>query len=164
MKLDENINNRLRKRGGKKEWISRHIRLAPDNIEALDDICHKERWYIENVLDWLVEGFIQDYRQLWPVNGMMQTQLPAFAPNSKKEKETEGKPKEEKPKKTKRETSELKEARDIWHGARTKLKQGEDVSNEIEQLENLYKIVEKKEDEDAMLNIGIWVNIARKRK
>lgn len=164
--MDENINSRLRKRGGKKEWVSRHIRLSQDNIEALEEICYKEKWYMENVINWLAEGLIHDYRQLWPVNGMMQTQLPAFVPNAKKESEAkEEKPREEKAKKrSKKETSELKEARDIWHGVRTKLRQGEDVSNETEQLEQLYKVVEGKEDEDAMSHIGIWVNIARKRK
>lgn len=168
MELDENINNRLRRRGGKKEWVNRHIRLSPDNIEALEDLCHKERWYMENVLDWLVEGLIHDYRQMWPVDGMMQTQINAFVPNCQRQNGTDEpeKPKEKKPKrneKVEKMTPELKEARGIWVEARKKLKQGEAVSKEIEMLEKLYKVVEKKNDEDAMTTIGVWVDIARRK-
>ena len=77
MKIPEHITKQLKERGGKytTDFIHMNARIKADNQIALKQICAEQRWLIGNVIDWLIEGFIADYRQMWPVEGMYQTQL-----------------------------------------------------------------------------------------
>jgi hypothetical protein len=78
MELPDDIRKRLRMRGHKSDWVRMGTRLSRDSHEALVEVCFREKWNIENVLDYLVEGFVANYRTFWPEDGMLQTQLVAF--------------------------------------------------------------------------------------
>lgn len=77
MELPEAIVKRFKERGGKYtiDFIHMNARIKLDNQIALKQICAEQRWLIGNVIDWLIEGFITDYRQMWPIEGVYQTQL-----------------------------------------------------------------------------------------
>lgn len=77
MELPEHIRKRLTKRGGRytTDHILMNARINLDNHMALKQICAENRFLIGNVLDYLIEGFIDNYRQMWPVEGVYQTQL-----------------------------------------------------------------------------------------
>jgi hypothetical protein len=77
MKLPEEIITRFKKKGGRygADFEQLNARINADHKIALKGICVKEGWNLGNVVDWLIEGFIADYRQMWPVDGVYQTQL-----------------------------------------------------------------------------------------
>lgn len=156
MSFDENIQRRFKDKGGRytADYEQLNVRVKADHKLAVKEICVKEHWNLGNVVDWLLEGFIANYRQMWPVDGMYQMQL------TQEELPIEVAPiPEPQSKPVKSSTPEYEvTARELWmFPAQGKKRRGEDVSEELAIIKDCLVQAVKNEDTRAESNITDWI-------
>ena len=61
-----------------KQWTKKSLFFDPDNYLALKHICIEEEWNVSQIFNYLLEGFLNDYKRIFPDSGYFQTQLTAF--------------------------------------------------------------------------------------
>lgn len=157
MRFDEEIQRRFREKGGRytADFEQLNTRIKADHKLALREICVKEKWNLGNVVDWLIEGLIANYRQMWPVNGVYQMQL------TDTELATETEPVKESPKQVvtrKGSPDYLVKARELWMvQAKNKATRGEDVSDELAFIRSCLDEARAAGDTQAESNITGWI-------
>lgn len=157
------IPDEVRKRLGKTvtrdatEYNLAGFRIKEDNRTGLKQICAVEQWHMANVVDYLIEGFIVNYRQMWPDEGVYQMQLA----DTEDQLPFEVRPVGESPKPEKRQFASpdyLVRARSLWmYPTKSKIKKGEDVSEEMAIIRTCLDEAITKGDTQAESNITSWL-------
>jgi hypothetical protein len=163
MQFNEEITKAFRIKGGRygANYTLFATRIKEDNHTALKHICVKEKWLIGNVIDYLLEGFIADYRQFWPVNGAYQIQLNDLLYEEEEEPRTEETtPNERARGPVYREPEYTVTARESgWFPARIKVRKGEDVAEEVAILQSCLERAEAAGDDTAIGMIRKWMQL-----
>lgn len=157
MELDEETIRRLKERGGRYTTDFEQIgaRVSADNKLALKQICTEQKWNIGNVLDWLIEGFIANYREMWPVEGQYQLQLPHFVEQASSSDET---PQVGQQSRSNVVAEYERQARELFfYPTRLKIKNGEDVSQELAIMRSCLERAKSEGNDHAVANITHWL-------